>query len=387
MAKKSYKEKKAEAIAFLENIRKNNFEEAIKVILQNLYETEHFWSEISNSIKSKDLVFLNNFLKFCNSDRLDFISKSLLNSIYYFKNDNYEKALSFLFEVNELKKDNLNALLFIGNNYYASKNHKKALEYYNKVIQLEPAYVRPYNGIGLVYADLKEFTKAIEYYKQGIKIGNDQYPALYSNMGKAYSDLKEFTEAREYFTKATQIDPDYLSKSKRPDLVYAWENYIWSCSDCNKGKLAKDEFLNPCNWADMEYLHFDFATGKYILKEEFRSDPQVLRKFESIQTSTLMNDSGRGKDRKKLFGEIQYSISEIKKIIGKIDTVQDADYRNCLLDSFKMQYNNLNENLNREEKAYWFLRKKIIRYICKRDRINLSDLFFESRRLARHFSI
>ena len=175
-----------------------------------------------------------------------------------------------------------------------------------------------------------------------------------------------------------QVD-HFLSKSKRPDLVYTWENYIWSCSDCNKGKLAKDEFLSPCNWADMEYLHFDFATGKYILKEEFRSDPQVLRKFESIQTSTLMNDSGRGKDRKKIFGEIQYSISEIKKIIGKIDNVQDADYRNCLLDSFKVQYNNLNENINREEKAYWFLRKKIIRYICKKERINLTKLLFESR--------
>jgi hypothetical protein len=182
-----------------------------------------------------------------------------------------------------------------------------------------------------------------------------------------------------------QVD-HFLSKSKRPDLVYTWENYVWSCADCNKGKLDEEEFLDPCNSIEMDYLHFDFASGKYILKEEFRNNPEALRKFKSTQKSTLMNETWRGKEREKIFGEIRSSILEIRRIIEKIANIED-ERRDLLLDIFRMHYHNLSENLNREEKAYWFLRKKAIRYICKIERINLAELFFKSRRLARRFSI
>ncbi len=78
-----------------------------------------------------------------------------------------------------------------------------------------------------------------------------------------------------------QVD-HFLSKSKRPDLVYTWENYVWSCADCNKGKLDEEEFLDPCNSIEMDYLHFDFASGKYILKEEFRNKGIGRKLFNAL---------------------------------------------------------------------------------------------------------
>ncbi len=66
----------------------------------------------------------------------------------------------------------------------------------------------------------------------------------------------------------------FLPKSKYPEFVYEWTNYIWSCKPCNEHKKefynVSYPLLNPCRKKDCENLMFSEDTGCYVLQERNR---------------------------------------------------------------------------------------------------------------------
>ena len=63
----------------------------------------------------------------------------------------------------------------------------------------------------------------------------------------------------------------FKPKSRYPELVYTWSNWIFSCHDCNqlKGeKFPRQGYVNPCaatasNWPEA-FFGFDFVTGEIL---------------------------------------------------------------------------------------------------------------------------
>ena len=67
-----------------------------------------------------------------------------------------------------------------------------------------------------------------------------------------------------------QVD-HFRPKSKFPELVYEWHNWIFSCADCNSSKLAKWPrwgYVDPCARSPEarpeNYFDFDLLTGEIL---------------------------------------------------------------------------------------------------------------------------
>ncbi len=156
----------------------------------------------------------------------------------------------------------------------------------------------------------------------------------------------------------------YRPKSKCPAYVYHWENYIWSCRNCNRRKSDYYDpdlmLLFPGDIEDTRILELR-RDGKYYFKEEF-SDNKVLKKrFKMTCKMTLLNSTKRSESRKWM----KHVIDSIEKSLPenwawlqmdgfqKLDPGDKLEIRKELHDSISL----LKEIL--ESKSY----KKMVRTI------------------------
>ena len=93
---------------------------------------------------------------------------------------------------------------------------------------------------------------------------------------------------------ASKGDVDhFLPKSIKPELVYEWTNYIWSCKPCNE---LKNEFysvnyplLNPCYAEDCAMLVFIEDTGRYVLQNTVANNNSWPERFKNSEQKTMLN--------------------------------------------------------------------------------------------------
>ena len=70
----------------------------------------------------------------------------------------------------------------------------------------------------------------------------------------------------------------FRPKSKFPELVYEWSNWVFACNACNsifkKDKWPKDGYVDPCATSIQErpenYFQFDLHTGELIPRSGLR---------------------------------------------------------------------------------------------------------------------
>lgn len=104
-----------------------------------------------------------------------------------------------------------------------------------------------------------------------------------------------------------------------PQKVYEWDNYIWSCHDCNSPAGKHNYYdpecliLNPCCRKDTDYLHFDCSRGTYRLKMKFEKDMVIKKRFQITEEKTFMNTDIRIKGRKNLFDRLQQLVKDIER--------------------------------------------------------------------------
>lgn len=234
----------------------------------------------------------------------------------------------------------------------------------------------------------------LDHYKHKTKekIPNDNYwtkniirePLIKSfknNCGYCGREIARYQDRKP----AGQVD-HFKPKSKSPQLVYKWNNYIWSCADCNKKKSEEIGFLNPCNKKQMRWLGFDGSTGKYLLKPKYKKNSNIKHRFEKTQKLTLFNTGIVTKEKKVLFNDIENSIKDLHELPEKIKSQEDEEFRNYLLEQFRKATQTLKANLGRNEKSHFFIRKRIIRYTCKKKGISIIELYFSIKRFIKFYN-
>ena len=94
----------------------------------------------------------------------------------------------------------------------------------------------------------------------------------------------------------------FRPKSKYPELVYKWDNWVYSCHECNSAKgdkWAGHGYVDPCaktrSARPEEYFDFDVLTGRIIPKGELN----VARHSRAMNTirDLGLNDFARIKRR------------------------------------------------------------------------------------------
>ncbi len=162
-----------------------------------------------------------------------------------------------------------------------------------------------------------------------------------------------------------QVD-HFLAKWARPELVYDWENYIWSCTDCNgvKSSYYDPECLlfDPCNADDMQYLEIH-SDGRYYLKLQFGSDSLLKARYNATLVNTLMNSASRPQERSARKHELESAMKSIETYYGLCCSQEFEEYPPKIKTLIQKQFEEAKENLGEILKFPSF--KKMIRHIVE----------------------
>ena len=122
------------------------------------------------------------------------------------------------------------------------------------------------NGLCVIRARYTPFW--IQYYRNGV--GN---PPTDSHWRQFHDDLKRvFGGLCAYCEEITKGEVDHFRpKSKFPDLVYCWSNWLFACHGCNHAKSNNwpvEGYVDPCGTSKLDrpecYFVFDTKTGAVL---------------------------------------------------------------------------------------------------------------------------
>lgn len=142
------------------------------------------------------------------------------NETYYFDVEEFEFIIDYYMEVENIEGMR-KALQYASKifpqaipvklrraQYYAIENQsEKALRLLSEIETLEPENLDIHYIRGTIYSQLQSSEKAIEEYNKAIKIGDEGLDDIYSNIAYEYENLGRNDKAIEYFKKALKINP------------------------------------------------------------------------------------------------------------------------------------------------------------------------------------
>jgi hypothetical protein len=147
---------------------------------------------------------------------------------------------------------------------------------------------------------------------------------------------KKSTSKKIKFTG--QVD-HYFPTFRFPEKVYDWDNYIWSCSDCNGpvGKLTYYHpqilIFNPCLKEDMNYLLFDRTRGTYRLKKKYERDTLIKKRFKITEEKIFMNTDRRTLGRKNIVDRLEQLVADLENF----SLLKDCGFPE-IEEEFKLKY-------------------------------------------------
>lgn len=124
----------------------------------------------------------------------------------------------------------------------------------------------------------------VNYYRNGMgtKPSDSYWRSFHGNLADAFFSLCAYCEA---ICKG-EVD-HFRPKSKFPESVYQWSNWVLTCHDCNnlKGeKWPSGGYVNPCAKTSQarpeNFFDFDTHTGMITPK----ADLSLVRRKKAIQT-------------------------------------------------------------------------------------------------------
>ena len=139
----------------------------------------------------------------------------------------------------------------------------------------------------------------VDYYRhdKGNRPNDDYWRRFKPDLEAAFSGLCAYCENG---TKG-QID-HFRPKSRWPELVYHWSNWLFACSDCNNGKSDKWPicgYVNPCAETATEipenYFDFNFETGEILPKDDL--SPTRYEKARKTIDDLGLNDAHQMRKR------------------------------------------------------------------------------------------
>lgn len=130
--------------------------------------------------------------------------------------------------------------------------------------------------LGLDQIRIRYTARWIEYHKlrTGTAPHDSQWTIFHGVLQTAFHGICGYCE------RICRGEVDHFRpKSLRPDLVYCWHNWIFSCHDCNSSKGAQWPscgYVDPCaNWGQSRsecYFTFDTHTGEILPKSGLDDD-------------------------------------------------------------------------------------------------------------------
>ena len=204
--------------------------------------------------------------------------KKLLCAIRLFHEENYKKALKYLYELLnecEFDRDTTVVLLFIALCFAEAGYTEDAIRAYHELLKIDPNNARAHSNLGNQYMNYGDFESALKHYNKSIEIKPDNYSA-YVNRANYYFRINEYDNAIKDGKKALEIKNNGIEAADLLAIIYA---------------LKKDEENKK------KYYHIAITSGKnpeelnkaieFFLNENKTEDAYAVESEEAINKEQL----------------------------------------------------------------------------------------------------
>ncbi len=104
----------------------------------------------------------------------------------YAKNPRYKKAIAYLEKIKEIKPDNTDIYMALGDVYINENDASEAIKNYNQAVYKNPKLISPLVKIGTLYMRSRNLNEAKNYFEQAKEMDSTFAP-LYRGLGEMYS--------------------------------------------------------------------------------------------------------------------------------------------------------------------------------------------------------
>ena len=132
----------------------------------------------------------------------------------YYKR-HYDEGIECFKKALELKPNDINCLLGLGDAYQGKKDYVKSIEFFEKVSKIDSKNSKSWNGIGFTYLEMNEFEKAIPFFEKTIKYTTNNVGSLIG-LGFCYFVKKDFDKAIESLREAMKYQK--LQEKPKKDI-------------------------------------------------------------------------------------------------------------------------------------------------------------------------
>lgn len=160
-------------------------------------------------------------------DTQPFWQKKLLCAIRLYNENNYDKALKYLFDLKDraqTQKDHYIVFLFAALCFTDMGVYEQAIRIYQQLISKGNADSVIFSNLGHVQMKTGDHKNALRNYKLALEYDSANEYA-YNNIAQAHFHLHEFDEAIPYAEKALEINPKLKQASSLLAIIYALENH------------------------------------------------------------------------------------------------------------------------------------------------------------------
>lgn len=170
--------------------------------------------------------------------------------------------------------------------------------------------------------------KWVRYYrlKEGSKPSDSNWRDFHIDVRDAFFGLCAFCEV-ECNGEVEHFRP----KSKFPELVYQWTNWLFACHDCNHAKSNKwpaGGYVDPCTEEIEEhpetYFEFDLMTGEIVPKSGLSNARE--KKARTMVKDLKLNNYHHLKKRLRFLNEILDRIEIDATLEDFVSRIAARDY-------------------------------------------------------------
>ncbi len=155
------------------------------------------------------------------------------------------------------------------------------------------------NGLGKIRACYTP--RWVQYYTKGVgrKPTDSHWRSFHDDLERVFGGLCAYCE------EITNGEVDHFRpKSKFPDLVYCWSNWLFACHDCNQAKSSSwpaGGYVDPCAMSKSDrpecYFAFDVQAGVILANPSL--SPRLRQKAQRTIHDLRLNDFHHLKNRVK----------------------------------------------------------------------------------------
>lgn len=151
------------------------------------------------------------------------LRNKLLCAVRLYNEDNYNKALKYLWELYpkaENQRDAVAVLLFVALCYTDMGLNEEAIKAYYKLIELDHRHEQAHSNLGLIYVHEGNYEMAIKHFDESIRCQPDNYYA-YVNRANCYFRQADYDNAEKDALKSLEFKNNGSEAASLLTIIYA----------------------------------------------------------------------------------------------------------------------------------------------------------------------